>query len=142
MLHYNANLKSKSRLLRTNLTDSERVLWTRLRGKQLMGIQFYRQKPIGTYIVDFFAPKVKLVIEVDGSQHMHSYSLQKDKKRDEYLISLGLKILRFYSNEVIKNTDAIVEIIYQTVVEQLKSKISPNPSLSKRGKRGMNIYKV
>ena len=134
MLQYNVNLKGKSRLLRKNLTDSERALWLRLRGKQLMGIQFYRQKPIHNYIVDFFAPKANLVIELDGSQHMHAYSLQKDKKRDEYLIDLGLKILRFNSNEVIKETDAIVEIIYQTMKEQLKSKISPNPSLPKRGK--------
>jgi len=134
MLQYNVNLKGKSRLLRKNLTDSERALWLRLRGKQLMGIQFYRQKPIGNYIVDFFAPKANLVIELDGSQHMHSYSLQKDKKRDEYLIDLGLKILRLNSNEVIKDTVAIVEIIYQTMKEQLKLEISPNPSLLKRGK--------
>ena len=141
MLQYNVNLKGKSRLLRKNLTDSERAMWLRLRCKQLMGIQFYRQKPIGNYIVDFFAPKGKLVIEVDGSQHMHAYSLQKDKKRDEYLIGLDLKILRFNSNEVMKETDAVVEIIYQTMKKQLKSEISPNPSLSKRGnKRFSNSF--
>jgi very-short-patch-repair endonuclease len=68
MLNYNANLKDKTRQLRKNLTESEKALWSRLRNKQLLGIQFYRQKPIGEHIVDFFAPRAKLVIEVDGSQ--------------------------------------------------------------------------
>jgi very-short-patch-repair endonuclease len=58
-LNYNANLKEKARQLRNNLTDSERALWPRLRNKQLLGIQFYRQKPIGEHIVDFFAPRAK-----------------------------------------------------------------------------------
>jgi very-short-patch-repair endonuclease len=66
MLNYNANLKDKARQLRKDLTDSEKALWSRLRNKQLLGIQFYRQKPIGEYIVDFFAPRAKLVVEVDA----------------------------------------------------------------------------
>ncbi len=70
MLNYKANLKNKARQLRKSQTDSEKALWSRLRNKQLLGIQFYRQKPIGEHIVDFFAPKAKLVVEVDGSQHM------------------------------------------------------------------------
>ena len=98
-----------------------------------MGIQFYRQKPVGNYIVDFFAPRAKLVIELDGSQHMLDNHLHRDKSRDEYLAGLGLKVLRFNSNEVLKATDAVVEDIYQTMIEKLKSEISPNPSLPKRG---------
>ena len=134
MLPYNLNLKNKARHLRKSLTDSENVLWTRLRNKQLLGIQFYRQKPIGNYIVDFFAPKVKLVLEIDGSQHMQGDQLQKDKNRDDYLKGLGLKILRFNSNEVLKETDAIVDVIYQKMMEQLNLEIPPNPPLSKRGR--------
>lgn len=61
MLRYNAHLKDKARQLRKNLTDSELALWSRLRNKQLLGIQFYRQKPLGRYIVDFFAPRAHLV---------------------------------------------------------------------------------
>jgi very-short-patch-repair endonuclease len=60
MLRYNGNLKNKARQLRKNLTDSENALWSRLRNKQLLGVQFYRQKPIGGYIVDLYAPKAKL----------------------------------------------------------------------------------
>jgi len=115
MLKYNANLKSRARQLRQNLTDSESALWTRLRGKQLAGVQFYRQKPIGDYIVDFYAPKAKLVIEIDGSQHLEAHHAEKDGERDEYLCRLGLKVLRFNSREVLKETEAVVEVIYRTI---------------------------
>lgn len=102
------------------MTDSERVLWSRLRRKQLSGIQFYRQKPIGRYIVDFYAPKAKLVVEVDGSQHLEAEHIEKDKHRDRYLMTLGLKILRFNSREVLEETDAVVESIHQTLEMRLK----------------------
>jgi very-short-patch-repair endonuclease len=62
-----------------------------------LGVQFYRQKPVGDYIVDFLAPKTKLVVEVDGSQHTESEHAKKDKDRDEYLAAVGLKVLRFNS---------------------------------------------
>jgi len=127
MLNYNANLKDKARQLRKNLTDSEKALWSRLRSKQLLGIQFYRQKPIGEYIVDFFAPRAKLIVEVDGSQHMVGGRLQKDQIRDAYIFSLGLKVLRFNSREVLQEKDAVVEAIYQVITDQLNAEIPPDP---------------
>ena len=136
MLGYNANLKDKARQLRKNMTDSEKALWSRLRNRQLLGIQFYRQKPIGEHIVDFFAPRVKLVVEVDGSQHMVGDHVQKDRIRDGYLASLGLKVLRFHSREVLKESDAVVEAIYRMITEQLNAKIPPGPPLKKRGIKG------
>ena len=119
MLKYNANLKSKARQLRQNLSDSERALWTRLRGKQIAGVQFYRQKPIGDYIVDFYAPKAKLVIEIDGSQHLEAPGAEKDKKRDEYLFRFGLTVLRFNSRQVLKETEATLEVIYRAIVGRM-----------------------
>jgi len=107
--------------LRQKMTDSERILWHHLRGKQLFGVQFYRQKPIGKYIVDFYAPRTKLVVEVDGSQHMEGEHAQRDADRDEYLASLGLRVLRFNSREVLEETDAVVEVIYRTMAERLDS---------------------
>ena len=105
------------------MTDSEAVLWSRLRGKQFEGIQFYRQKPIGNFIVDFYAPKAKLVLEIDGSQHLEEEGIQKDQNRDRYLAGLGLKILRFSSRDVLVETDSVLEIIFQTIggVESEKS---------------------
>ena len=106
------------------MTDSEQLLWSKLRRKQLLGIQFYRQKPIGVFIVDFYAPKVKLVIEVDGSQHFTDDHITKDLKRDSYLMEHGLRILRFNNLEVLKNTEAVLEVILKAIN---KSQIPPAP---------------
>lgn len=119
MLKYNQRLKILSRNLRNNLTDSERILWSRLRRKQVLGVPFYRQKPIGEYIVDFYAPRVSLVIEVDGSQHLEDEQMQRDKLRDEYLRRQGLEVLRFYSNNVIKNIEGVMEAIYNFISQRV-----------------------
>jgi very-short-patch-repair endonuclease len=119
VLSYNGKLKGAARCLRKDMTKSERALWSRLRGKQLLGVQFYRQKPLGSYIVDFFAPKAKLVVEVDGSQHLEETNSIRDKQRDDYLASLGIRVLRFDSSEVLKDTDLVVDFIYRTMEERL-----------------------
>jgi very-short-patch-repair endonuclease len=118
-LSYNSKLKEAARYLRKNMTESERELWSRLRGKQLLGVQFYRQKPIGNFIVDFFAPKAKLVVEVDGSQHAEEDNRSRDKHRAEYLASRGFKVLRFNSREVLNRTDSVVNSIYRSIGERL-----------------------
>ena len=69
MLQYNPNLKQIARRLRRETTESEQALWSRLRGRQMLDMQFYRQKPIWNYVVDFYAPRARLVLEVDGSKH-------------------------------------------------------------------------
>jgi very-short-patch-repair endonuclease len=127
VLKYCANLKAKSRQLRSNLTESERALWSGLRSKQVLGVQFDRQKPIGEDIVDFFAPRAKLVIEVDGSQPVEEKQAKKDKNRDDYLASLGFKGLRFTSREVLKEREAVAEVIYRTMKENLSAEIPPGP---------------
>jgi very-short-patch-repair endonuclease len=119
MLQYKSHLKHNARQLRKNMTDSEGTLWSRLRGKQLLGVQFYRQKPIGDYIVDFCAPKTKMVIEIDGSQHRQQLDAENDRRRDMYLASVGLEVMRFNSREVLEETDAVVEVIYRRMVERL-----------------------
>ena len=122
VLKYTSNLKNTARHLRKNMTESEQVLWSRLCGKQLLGVQFYRQKPLGRFIVDFFSPKVKLVVEVDGSQHAEENHVVRDKQRDEYLAGLGIRVLRFNSRETLKDTDAVVEIIFRAIAERLGKK--------------------
>jgi very-short-patch-repair endonuclease len=120
VLPYDSKLKGPARNLRKNTTESERALWSRLRGKQLLGVQFYRQKPLGNYIVDFFAPTAKLVIEVDGSQHLQEENSDKDRKRDKYLASLGIRVVRFDSRTVLKDTDSLVHFIYRVIAERLE----------------------
>ena len=127
MLRYAASLKGQARELRKSLTKSETALWSGLRGKQLLDIQFYRQRPIGQYIVDFFAPRARLVVEVDGSQHMGKNHLQRDKNRDQYLTGSGVKVLRFDSRVILTETDAVMEVIYRTITERLNSEIPPIP---------------
>jgi very-short-patch-repair endonuclease len=111
MLPYNRNLKQLSRQLRENMTDAEKHLWAKVRMKQLNGHQFYRQKPIGDYIVDFFCPKAKLVIEIDGSHHFVGETVEYDSIRDDYLSNLGLRVLRFTNTEVLTNIEGVVESI-------------------------------
>jgi very-short-patch-repair endonuclease len=117
MLRYNPKLKSTGRTLRTNLTDSEQHLWARLRRKEILGVQFYRQKPLGRYIVDFYAPRARLVVEVDGAQHLEAAQVEHDQRRTAYLERQGLKILRFNNLEVLQEIEAVVEEIYRVVQE-------------------------
>ena len=112
MLSYEKGLKQLSRNLRRNMTDAENLLWSKLRGKQLNGHQFYRQKIIGRYIADFYCPKSKLVVEVDGGQHYSTEGTEKDIKRDEYMGKAGITVLRFSDREVLGNIDVVLEKIW------------------------------
>ncbi|MFH1245190.1 MAG: DUF559 domain-containing protein [Candidatus Omnitrophota bacterium] len=112
MLHYDKWLKQYSRQLRKNMTNTETVLWSKLRGKQLKGYPFYRQKPIGNFIVDFYCPKGKLIIELDGGQHYSEGGKAKDQERDKYLEGTGLSILRFSDREVFENISGVLEKIW------------------------------
>ena len=133
MLKYDAHLKDTARQLRKNVTASEAALRSRWRNTQRLGIQVYRQKPIGEHIVDFFAPRAQLVVEVDGSQHLGSDHALQDRSRDRYVVSLGLKVVRFNSREVLEESEAVVQAIYRTVAEQLSAQIPPDPPLIKGG---------
>ena len=116
MLNYNRHLKNFARRLRDRMTDAEERLWFRVRRKQIGGVQFYRQKPIGAFIVDFYAPAAKLVIEVDGSQHFTANGRISDAIRDAYLCNLGLKVLRFDDRQVLLDTEAVLEVVWRSVV--------------------------
>jgi very-short-patch-repair endonuclease len=94
------------------MTDAERLLWSRLRAKQLKGRQFYRQRIIGNYIVDFYCPKSNLIIELDGGQHYMDSGVSKDRMRDNYMREQGYKILRFSDREIFENLAGVIERIY------------------------------
>jgi very-short-patch-repair endonuclease len=91
---------------------SEALLWSKIRAKQLKGYQFYRQRIIGNYIFDFYCPKAKLVIEIDGGQHYSREGLEKDKAREDYIMEQKLKVLRFSDRDVFENLNGVVEKIY------------------------------
>jgi len=94
------------------MTDAEILLWSKIKGKQLKGVQFYRQKIIGRYIVDFYCATAKLVIEVDGGQHYTDDGRTRDAIRDAYMKCLGLKVLRFSDIDVLTNIEGVVEHIF------------------------------
>jgi very-short-patch-repair endonuclease len=108
-------LKEYSRSLRKNMTNAEVLLWSKIRRKSLGGYQFYRQKIIGSYIVDFYCHKAKLVIEVDGGQHYSPEGKQKDMVRDNYMNRLGLRVLRFSDREILENLDVVMEMIWRSL---------------------------
>jgi very-short-patch-repair endonuclease len=96
------------------MTEAEIILWARIRRKQINSVQFYRQKPLGKYVVDFYCPDKKLVIEVDGSQHYEEKNIEKDKVREYFLKrTLNLKVIRFNNLDVLENIDGVLEVIYE-----------------------------
>ncbi|MCK9201197.1 MAG: DUF559 domain-containing protein [Gallionella sp.] len=112
MQPYDKNLKPFSRMLRSNMTEAENHLWYRLRNKQICGVQFYRQKPLLSFIVDFYCPKAMLVIELDGAQHLEAEHRLLDAERDKKLADTGIKVLRFDDRLVLTETDAVMDEIY------------------------------
>ena len=121
------NLKKRNTIavakkFRINSTDTEKYLWKYLRGKQHEGFKFRRQHPIGKYIVDFINLERKIIIEVDGGQHLKN---KKDKLRDIWLKEQGYEVLRFWDNEVLTNIEGVLELIREKL-----SSPSPQPSPS------------
>ena len=99
-IHNRKSLVELRKDLRNNLTPAEAVLWTALQKRKIDGRKFRRQHSIGKYIVDFYCPSEKLVIELDGSDHYTPEGSDYDEKRDAYLYGLGVRVLRFENNEI------------------------------------------
>ena len=106
----------RARALRKNQTDAEQLLWKYLRSRQLNGFKFRRQVPIGPYIVDFLCMSLKLIVEVDGSQHMSN--LQYDNSRTLYLENHGFHVVRYWNNEVLSQTGCVLEALTLTLSQR------------------------
>ena len=118
---------ARSRELRRNMTLAERRLWSRIRARQIADIRFNTQFPIGPYICDFVSRGAKLIIEVDGGQH--SDQTQADAGRTAFLKSKGHRVVRFWNNDVLENTDGVLQVIGQLLLDRP----SPNPSRKRKG---------
>jgi len=110
------------------MTDAERLLWQHLRNRQLGMYKFRRQHPVGPYIVDFVCLEKKLVIEVDGGQHAEQ--TEPDAKRSDYLKEKGYRVIRFWNNEVLKETEAVLSVIFSSLDGNV---IPRTPALSPGG---------
>ena len=107
----------RARRLRQRSTDAERVLWARLRGRGLQGVKFRRQARLGLYFVDFLSEEARLIVELDGGQHLDQR--QSDDRRTRWLESRGFKVLRFWNHDVFQRLDSVLEAIRLTLEERL-----------------------
>jgi very-short-patch-repair endonuclease len=114
-----SEINAKAKKLRKNNTEAERLLWEKLRGRQLINCKFRRQHPFPPYIVDFYCAQKNLIIELDGGQHQEQRDY--DDVRTQYLNSLGKRVLRFWNGEVISDTDRVLAGIVRCLNE------SPSP---------------
>ena len=108
-------LESRRRDLRVKQTEAEKILWQKLRNRQINGFKFFRQCSIGKYIADFYCSELRLVIELDGSQHYEENSLEYDNIREEFMKSLDIKTIRFRNLDVFKSLDEVMERVYSEV---------------------------
>ena len=128
-INYHPKLKELARKLRNKSTKSEIKLWQFLKSKKMMGYDFHRQKPIGNFILDFFCNKLKLAIELDGYTHTFEEIAEKDALRQERLKELGITVLRFCDEDVMKNTDGVLQVIRCFIEDYEKRKLhTPDPS--------------
>ena len=113
---FNTRSKKPNRSnLRSNSTTAEAVLWTYLQHRKLLGKKFRRQSSVGPYIVDFYCPECRLVIELDGAPHFGPNSEEYDQKRTEYLEKAGLRVIRFENRDVRDNIEFVLEAIKQNL---------------------------
>ena len=108
-----------ARTLRTTLTRAEYILWSHLRNRRLQGLKFRRQHPVPPYIVDFVCLESTLIVELDGSQHF--VQAPYDKVRDRYLEAVGFKVLRFWNNQLMAETDLVLEEIFKAAQARLQN---------------------
>ena len=121
-----ARLLAYARTMRGQPTRAERVLWHSLRACQLEGLRFRRQAPLGPFIADFFCPSIRLVVEVDGVTHTDP---DLDRERDKWMQSQGIRVLRFWGEEVVTNLEGVLQVILAAAGEPLP----PAPSRKGRG---------
>ena len=115
-IHYKKYLKVFAKELRNNSTKSEIKLWKYLKGKQMMGYDFHRQRPIDEYIADFFCHKLKLVIELDGFTHRFEEVTQRDVKKENKLSEFGITVLRFSDDQVINDIYNVLKVIENYII--------------------------
>ena len=109
-----ADLLTWAREMRGRMTDAEALLWMLLRNRRIAGAKFRRQHPAGRYILDYYCIERKLCIELDGGQH--GEAADYDQRRDNWLRTQGINVLRFWNNQMLAETETVLDVIYQAVI--------------------------
>lgn len=118
IIPYDPILTLRARELRNRATRSERQLWRELKGRQVLGYDFHRQKPVDHYILDFFCHELLLGIEIDGYTHASDEAKERDRLKDKRMAELGIHVLRFTDEEVCQNTDRVVEKVREYILQK------------------------
>ena len=126
IIPYNPKLKELARQLRNDSTKTEIFLWLKLKGKQMYGYDFHRQKPIDNYILDFFCYELMLGIEVDGYSHQFLEVYNKDRIKEKRMNDFGITVLRFSDDEVLNEMENVLRAIEYYIFEYEKH--TPSPS--------------
>lgn len=122
----NNNTISFAKTLRRNMTMAEKIIWKHLSNRQQI-YKFRRQQPLGPYIGDFVCFELKLVVEIDGGQH----SSEKDFERTQYLEEKGYRVIRFWNNEILENTEGVLYMLQQS--------LTPHPDLLPQGEKEISL---
>ena len=109
--------KAKRRSLRNNMPKPEAVIWSKLKGKQMLGYKFRRQYSVNRYVVDFYCPELKLAVEIDGDSHFQEESRDDDNLRQAFIESFDIQFLRFTNEDVYKNLEGVLETVRRMVLE-------------------------
>jgi very-short-patch-repair endonuclease len=126
------DLKAYAREMRKRMPTAEQLLWYLIRNRRIAGAKFRRQHTVGRYILDFYCVERKLAVELDGGQHSEQQNY--DKQRDAYLKQQGIEVLRFWNNQVLLETEAVLESIYLNLVGNNPSSASREFQMLGRGK--------
>ena len=128
--------RGNARRLRREMTDAERKLWYAVRARRFERLSFRRQTPIGPFIVDFFCPEHRLIVELDGGQHNDEAHKAYDARRDAWLRGEGFEVLRFWNSDVFLEWDAMAERIWHTLQNRPSRRAPSPPTPLPRGERG------
>ncbi|MEH2317583.1 endonuclease domain-containing protein [Nostoc sp.] len=113
---YNKNSEiEKRRLLRQNITKAEKLIWDKIRDRQLENCKFRRQYSVDKFVMDFYSSEFKLAIEIDGESHFQEGAAESDKARQQFIESAGIKLIRFTNNDVYANLSGVLESIAQNI---------------------------
>lgn len=115
-LYNNKIFRDRCRDLRNNQTEEEKILWSKLKNKQIREFKFVRQYSVGPYILDFYCPKIRLAIELDGTQHKEKEAILYDQERNNYLEAVSIKTVRFWNSEVQKDIEGVVSRIIPLLI--------------------------
>lgn len=120
--------KTKRQELRKNMPPAEVILWSRLKGRQLLGCKFRRQYSVGSFVIDFYAPEIKLGIELDGDSHYQHGAAKYDERRQRFIESTGVSMVRFLNTDIYDNLNGVLEIIAERIVAARAGRTAPDRS--------------